>query len=238
MPRRGGETHDPDHPALPTETEARPLHRDDGIRLSFLPASAAAAIAALAVGAAAVIAALAGGVTSASADPLRLGLSADVGVPDGGTASLSMQPLSMLRLRAGVSHNLVSPGIRAGVTLLPLDTWLRPVASLDVGHYWEGDANQMARRISGDETIDSPTLRRFHYDYANAQLGLEMGKSWGTFYLNAGISRIVSTPRDLEQELMSDGAGANDTTVTFTQDPKVTAWTPSARLGFLFYLPI
>lgn len=180
--------------------------------------------------------------TSASADPLRLGLSADVGVPDGGTASLSMQPLSMLRLRAGVSHNLVSPGIRAGVTLLPLDTWLRPVASLDVGHYWEGDANPMARRISGDQTIDSPTLRRFHYDYANAQLGLELGKRWATFYVNAGISRIVSTPHDLDQEIMSgtaSGSGAStDTTVTFSEDPKVTAWTPSARLGFIFYLPI
>lgn len=231
MPRRGEETHDPDHPALPIETEARPLHRDERIRLFFLAATATAAIAALAATAA-----------TAYAEPLRLGVSADVGVPDGGTASLSVQPLSLVRLQAGVSHNSVSPGVRAGITLLPLDTWIRPVLSLDVGHYWEGDANPMARRLSGDQTIDSPTLRRFHYDYANAQLGLELGKRWGTFYMNAGISRIVSTPHDLDQEIMSDSSSSSsastDTTVTFSEDPKVTAWTPSARLGFIFYLPI
>lgn len=180
--------------------------------------------------------------SSVEASPWELGVSADVGVPDGGTAALSISPLSVVRLHAGVSHNLVSPGIRAGITLVPLQTWIRPTLSLDLGHYWEGDANPMARRISGDDSIDSATLKRFNYDYANAHLGLEVGRSWGTFYLHAGLSRITAKAHDLDDEIMSDaassGAGSSDTTVTFREDPTVTAWAPSARLGFIFYLPL
>ena len=176
----------------------------------------------------------------ASAESWQLGASADVGVPDGAAASLTLSPISLVRLQAGVSHNLVSPGVRGGITLVPLQTWIRPTISLDLGHYWEGDANPMARRISGDESIDSSTLKRFNYDYANAHLGLELGRSWATFYLHAGISRITSTAHDFNDEIMSDPSpGPSDgssTTVTFSQDPKVTAWTPSARLGFIFYL--
>lgn len=182
---------------------------------------------------------LAGGAATAAASP-QLGISADVGVPDGGTASLSIAPLPLLRLHAGVSHNLVSPGVRAGVTLVPLSTWITPTLSLDVGHYWEGDANPMARRLSGDDSIDSAALERFHYDYANAHVGLELGRSWGTFFLHAGVSRIVSTPHDLDEDLMSDpgDAAGSDTTVTFTEDPRITAWAPSARLGFIVFLPL
>jgi hypothetical protein len=181
---------------------------------------------------------------AAEAAPWELGVSADVGVPDGGTAAVSLSPIDLVRVHAGVSHNLVSPGVRAGLTLVPLQTWIRPTLSLDLGHYWEGDANPMARRISGDESIDSAALKRFNYDYVNAHLGLELGRSWGTFYLHAGLSRITSTAHDLDDEIMSDAASSGsgsadgDTTVTFSKDPTVTAWTPSARIGFIFYLPL
>lgn len=177
------------------------------------------------------------GTAAASPLQLQLGVSADVGVPDGGTAALSVAPLSMLRLHAGLSHNTVSPGVRVGATLVPLATWVSPTLSLDWGHYTEGDANPMARRLSGDESFRSPTLERFAYDYVNAHLGLELGRRWGTFYLHAGASRITAVAHDLDAELdrMSDAQSA-DTTVTFVKDPTVTAWAPSARIGFIIYL--
>lgn len=175
--------------------------------------------------------------SAAHASPWQLGVSADVGVPDGGTASVSVAPLSMVRLHAGISHNLVSPGMRFGATLVPLSTWITPTLSLDWGRYQEGDANPMVRRFSGDDSFESKALERFGYDYANAHLGLELGRSWGTFFLHAGLSRITAVAHELDSELQDmDDGGSSDTTVTFAQDPTVTAWTPSARLGFIVYL--
>lgn len=181
-------------------------------------------------------AALAFGGASASADDWQLGVSADLGVPDGGTASVSLAPISLLRVQAGVSYNAVSPGFRVGATFVPFRTFVTPTLSVDWGRFKEGDANPMARRISGDDSIDSPTLERFGYDYANAHVGLEIGRSW-TFFLRAGASRITSVAHDLESEIdsMSDGSDSN-TKVTFAEDPKVTAWVPSARIGFIFHI--
>jgi hypothetical protein len=200
---------------------------------TLLPASSAGLLAA------ALLAGPIAAPSAALASPLQLqvGVSADVGVPDGGTAALAVAPLAMLRLHAGLSHNTVSPGVRLGATLVPLATWATPTLSLDWGRFAEGDANPMVRRLSGDASFSSPTLERFAYDYVNAHLGLELGRSWGTFYLHAGASRVTAVAHDLDDELEDmSGAQSSDTTVTFTQDPKVTAWGPSARIGFILYL--
>jgi hypothetical protein len=224
-----------DHPAGSPETEDRGHHRGAARHLGRTKRhKLAAPLAVLAT--LLTTPALVG--SEVRAESWQLGASADVGVPDGAAASLTLSPISLVRVQAGVSHNLVSPGVRAGITLVPLQTWVRPTVSLDLGHYWEGDANSMARRISGDASIDSPTLKRFHYDYVDAHLGLEMGRSWGTFYLHAGLSRITTLAHNLDEEIMSATSSNSTTTVTFSQDPTVTAWTPSARLGFLFYLPL
>lgn len=193
-----------------------------------------AALAGLCATAAAATVALAN--SPAAADDWQLGVSADIGVPDGGTASVSLAPISMLRLQAGVSYNAVSPGIRVGATFVPLRTFVTPTLSVDWGRFKEGDANPMARRISGDDSIDSPALERFGYDYANAHVGLEIGRSW-TFFLRAGASRITGVAHDLESEIssMSDTSDPN-TKVTFSEDPKVTAWVPSARIGLIFHI--
>lgn len=221
---------------------ASPLHWQAGTsnppRFAWRGTIASLAASAIASAVAAFVTTLATlipvGTTQAS--PGQLGVSLDVGVPDGGATSLSVAPLSMLRLHAGLSHNLVSPGVRLGATLVPLSTWITPTLSLDWGHYLEGDANPMARRLSGDDSFHSPVLARFAYDYANAHLGLELGRSWGTFYLHAGVSRITAVAHQLDAELQSDAdAMSGDTTVTFPEDPAVTVWTVSARLGFIVY---
>ncbi len=180
---------------------------------------------------AAAAVALVGG--PAAADDWQLGVSADLGVPDGGTASVSLAPSSLLRVHAGVSYNAVSPGFRVGATLVPFRTFVTPTLSVDWGRFREGDANPMVRRISGDDSIDSLALERFGYDYANAHVGLEIGRSW-TFFLRAGASRITGVAHDLEAEISSMAEDDPSTTVTFGEDPKVTAWVPSARLGFIF----
>lgn len=170
-------------------------------------------------------------------DPSRMpwiGAMADLGLPDGATMSLVVRPIRSLRAHAGLSHNLISLGERGGVTWVPLDWWASPTLSVEYGHYADGNANPLVRAATGDKTFSSAVLDRVGYNYANAHLGLEMGRRWFTFYIHAGVSRITSTVHNLSAETMSESAGT--TSVTFSKDPSIQLWTVSARLGFVVYL--
>src|SRR3954465_15242351 len=70
-----------------------------------------------------------------------VGLMTDVGLPDGGTASLVVRPIRALRVEAGVAHDVVGPGVRGGVTWIPLSSWATPVLSVGYGRFFERDAN-------------------------------------------------------------------------------------------------
>ena len=48
-----------------------------------------------------------------------LGLMLGAGVPDGASASAVVRPFSWVRGEAGLSYNMISKGVRAGVSLLP-----------------------------------------------------------------------------------------------------------------------
>lgn len=163
-----------------------------------------------------------------------IGAMADLGVPDGATLSIVYRPIRALRLHAGLSHNLISLGQRVGVTFVPLAWWASPTVSLEYGHFAEGNANPAVQRFSGDASMSSPVLDRVGYDYANARVGLELGRTWFTFYVHAGVSRITGTVHNLDAETMSGSSGT--TTVSFTTDPTVQVWSVSARLGFIVYL--
>lgn len=168
--------------------------------------------------------------SAAHAEPW-LGLTVDAGVPDGVATAIVVRPTSRLRLHGGITHNAISRGARAGVTLAPLRTWISPTLSLDVGAYPEGDANPLVRRATGDATFHATMLERVGYQYANAHVGIELGRERATFYIHAGVSYLSTNVRGL------DGASDDATTmVTFTQDPVIEAWTISARLGFILYI--
>lgn len=175
--------------------------------------------------------------TGAAPSPQRspwLGAMVDLGVPDGATISAVYRPIRAMRLHAGLSHNLISLGQRVGVTWVPLPWWASPTLSLEYGRFAEGNANPALQRISGDDTNTSPVLERVGYQYANARVGLELGRKWFTFYVHAGVSRITGTVHNLDAETMSESSGT--TSVSFTTDPTVRVWSVSARLGFIVYL--
>jgi hypothetical protein len=170
---------------------------------------------------------------TSSARP-RIGAGLDVGLPDGATVSIVYRPIRALRAHVGLSHNGISLGQRAGVTLSPFSWWATPTLSLEYGRFAEGNANPIARQITGDSTFGSSALDRVGYSYANARLGLELGRKWFTFYLHAGVSRITGQVHNLAAETMSESTGT--TTVSFPRDPSVRLWAPSASLGFIVYL--
>ena len=163
------------------------------------------------------------------AAPLRFGMSVDAGVPDGANVSLVMRPWRPLRVHAGGGYNGISQGLRAGFTLVPRDAWFSPSMSVDIGRYEEGDANDLARRVSGDPTFSDPMLEKVGYRYTNAHLGFELGRKHATFYVHAGYSWLSGS-------LRNTGADSVGTIVSVASDPDVSVWSVSARVGLVVYV--
>ena len=172
--------------------------------------------------------------SAAAADPM-FGVATDVGVPDGAMASLVVRPTGLVRAHVGMGYNMISPGYRAGITLTPLPFWLSPIASLSYGRYQEGDANPLARMVSGDDTYTNAQLEKVGYTFADGYLGHQFGRERVAFTMEAGYSRIEGKVRNLDQ-MSSDDSGDSNTSITITQDPNVVVWSVSARIGLTVYV--
>lgn len=162
-----------------------------------------------------------------------LGLMVGAGVPDGATGSVVYRPFSWVRGEAGLSYNMISKGVRAGVSLLPFGSG--PSGTLEAGHYFNGNANGIARSIAGAGFHDSAILQSVGYDYVNAHLGLDFGTRRVVFFLHGGMSYIRATVHNVNEQIASS-TGSSNTTVSFGQDPTVRVVTPSAKLGLIFYI--
>jgi hypothetical protein len=168
--------------------------------------------------------------------PVVLGLMADAGVPDGANGALALRPAQWLRLHLGGGHNTVSAGYRGGFTVLPLGAG--PSFSFDVGHYRDGDANRVVRGLVGTSRWATTLFQRFGYTYANAQLGLELGRGSFQFFVHGGVSFLRATIHDAQTALearKTTQTTSSTTTVRITQDPIVRAWIPSVKLGMVVY---
>ena len=141
---------------------------------------------------------------------------ADVGLPDGAGASLVYRPASWVRLHGGGTYNMISSGVRAGASFIPLG-W-GPSLTVEGGHYFDGDANGLVRRF--------------------AHLGLELGFRRATFYLHGGMSFIRASVHNIDRAIQSEtaGDGSSSTQLSVKQDPTIRAFTPSAKLGLIVYL--
>jgi hypothetical protein len=164
-----------------------------------------------------------------------IGVMTDVGVPDGGTASLVIRPIRALRVEAGVAHNVVSPGVRGNLTWIPLSSWATPVLSVGYGRFFERDANPVLQQLAGDPSLSSPLLEQVGYDFANARVGLELGKKYFTFFIHAGVSRVTATVHNVDR-VAADQTSSDSMVSVTTTDPKLTVVGVSANLGFIFYV--
>ncbi|MBI3557012.1 MAG: hypothetical protein HY074_12170 [Deltaproteobacteria bacterium] len=168
----------------------------------------------------------------------HFGMTIDAGLPDGAGASVVFRPWKWLRARVGGNYNGVSGGISGGVTFLPPVFFpVLPTATVEAGHYFEGDANWIARLAAGNQSTDIASLKRVSYDYVNGHLGLEFGsQNRFVFYIHGGFTYLHTTVNDLQTTInqQNSGGGSSTTTVTF-KDPTVNAIVPSGKLGFLIY---
>jgi hypothetical protein len=170
-----------------------------------------------------------------AARPLPLvGVMLDAGVPDGATASLVLRPMSWLRAEAGGGYNLVSKSVRGGLSLIPFGSG--PSATIEAGHYFEGDANGLARKLAGAGFEDNALLQRVGYDFVNAHLGIEMGARRVTFFIHGGMSYVRAKVHNINAAIEQEMPSGGGTTVSFNQDPIVRAFIPSVKLGLIVYL--
>src|SRR4051794_4166463 len=135
------------------------------------------------------------------------GMMADAGLPDGFNGALVIRPRRWLRTHVGGGYNMISSGVRAGATLAPFG-W-GPSVTLEGGHYFDGNANGIARKIAGSTYEDSRLLERVGYDYANAHLGFEMGYRRVSFYVHGGMSYVRAKVHNFEGAVQSR-ASMND----------------------------
>jgi hypothetical protein len=167
-----------------------------------------------------------------------LGVMADAGVPDGMQGSLVLRPFKWFRGSVGGGYNTISKGVRAGASILPFGRG--PSATLEVGRFFEGDANATARKFMGAGFQDNAALERVGYDYANAHLGLDFGYKRVTFYLHGGMSYIRGQVHNLDQFVQNqpsiNGQDANGTEVSIPKPVTVKAIVPSAKIGLIVYL--
>jgi hypothetical protein len=160
-----------------------------------------------------------------------LGVMADVGLPDGAIGSLVVRPWQWFRVYAGAGSNSVSKGWRGGLSLLPFGAG--PSLSLEYGHYSDGDANGLVRRLMSGDFSGSPLLEKVGYDYANLHAGLDFGGKYVTFFIHGGVSMVWAQLHNLNQTIGSSGS---NTVIQVNQDPKIKATGSSLKLGLIVYL--
>ena len=161
-----------------------------------------------------------------------LGAKLDVGVPDGLGVSVLIRPWSFLRFEAGVLENGFAPGIRGGLAFTPVHSWVTPVLALEAGHYFAGNANGIAKKVSGNPNFSSGFLNSVQYDFGNAHLGLEFGSFRRfVFFVHSGLTRVIAHDSSFAEGLQGQAGGG------WTSGPAtVHANSYSAKLGFILYL--
>lgn len=160
----------------------------------------------------------------------RFGVLLDAGAPHGIGLSAVLRPLPWLRLQAGPTTNTLSFGLRAGVSLLPLQTFIAPSLNAEAGHYFGAEYNDvvdwLGARPSGSATSDVT------YDYVGGSVGLEVGSaSRFNFFLHLGLS-YVALKVDDASAIIQDAA--DDPSIT-ARGLSVRATVPSVKVGFLLY---
>jgi hypothetical protein len=162
-----------------------------------------------------------------------VGLMADAGLPDGFMGSLTVRPIPYLRLHAGAGANTSSPGVRGGLTLLPLGTG--PSLSVEIGHYLDGEANGLVRRSVAGLGRFASYVHRLNYTFANAHAGIDIGERGFTFFIHGGFTYLRARLRDV-QAPPDTVTSTGRTSIAFREDPIIKMFTPSLKVGLIVYL--
>lgn len=154
---------------------------------------------------------------AANAQNKYVGMQFDTGIPDGMALGINIKPnVKWLHMNLSGTYNILSPGVRGGITLDPLKFPIAPTFTLEGGHYFEGKIPSKEIKIS--------------YNYFNLQPGLEFGNrdSFRVFF-RGGVSWINMNISNLSSALES-----NSDTIIGDASIKMKI-VPTAKLGFLIF---
>jgi len=167
------------------------------------------------------------GAGAAQAEPQRVGLMLDAGLPEGMSGAVAYRPLPRWRLHAGVGHNMVGPGVRAGVSARAATGAVSPSLALEAGHFFRSRAGWLAGAV--DARDEDGELDEISYDFASARVGLELGGGDAVFYVEGGVSWILG---DLYfAEHMNDSSAD----VEIRSQSELEFFTASGRAGVLLW---
>jgi hypothetical protein len=164
--------------------------------------------------------------------PYKLGLLLDAGAPHGIGLSAVVRPVSWLRLQAGPTTNTLSIGVRGGLSILPMDTFVAPSFNAEVGHYFGSEYSEVLDWLGREPSATAEAIRDVTYNYITGSVGLEVGnKSRFNFFLHVGLSYVALTVPD-PTPLLQDASG-DDTVTSGPWHLRTTI--PSVKLGFIVY---
>jgi hypothetical protein len=155
------------------------------------------------------------------------GLMFDLGSMHGGMLSLAYRPAPWLRLHAGAGTNAVSPGYRAGVTLVKPGTG--PSLNIEAGHFLPGDMNGLLKILVGTGYRANSRLEDFDYDFVNLHAGWEIESGSLTFFARGGATVLWT-------RLPALPAGGAERTTAGTETEPFWLVLPSVSFGFVGFL--
>lgn len=164
-----------------------------------------------------------------------VGLSTDVGMPDGLNLGLVLAPASWLRLGASAGTNSAGFSYRGGLSLVPIG-W-GPSLSFEAGHCNLAEMNSVLRTFFSVSSWVKPYVQQFGYTYFNAHLGFDYPVGSVMLFVHAGYTYLMGTVRGSNPVVVgtsNDAAKTPNMTVTIAQDGEVRAHTLSAKLGILY----
>lgn len=157
----------------------------------------------------------------------QFGLRLALGAPDGAVLSFVYSPLYWLLLDAGFAYTL-APGFVLGLEFRPIDFFVSPIVRGEYGYYFAGNtANQIKKWVDLPEA-SWPLIGDASYNWWSGLVGIALGSRRGfTFTLEGGIGYL---------SLNVKGGTATSGGTSITTEPyKVTAFTPVARISFLYF---
>jgi len=157
----------------------------------------------------------------------QFGLALTVGAPDGAVLSFTYSPLYWLLIDAGFAYTL-APGMVFGLEFRPIDFFVAPIIRGEYGYYFAGDTANQIKKWVGLPEASWPLIGDASYNWFSGLVGIALGSRRGfTAALEGGIGYL---------SLNVKGGTATSGGTTITTEPyKVTAFTPVARLSFLYF---
>lgn len=156
----------------------------------------------------------------ASADPINVGGSIDLSVPDGLGVGVAVQPWTQyFRVGASLQDNYISPGLRASVAFTPIKFPIFP--ELEIACGWFSRQN-IPFSINGVSNLN------LQYNYADFLFGIGFGnRDRAMLLLSGGVSFIDANMGNIGPSIHISNA--------YFDNPTFKGWVPSAKLGTVFF---